>query len=100
VEDAYYLLMRGTCAQALSVAERELSGTMRTLYGGTASACLAAFKGRAELWPRADAAYEKTTGRAARFDCENRAVYELLRRMVEAHRAEPSAQLVKRPVGR
>jgi hypothetical protein len=100
VEDAYYLMMEGDCAGTLSIAERELSGLGRALYAGAGSACLAAFEGRAELWPRADAAFEKTTSHAARFDCENRAVYELLRRLVEAHRADPSARLVKRVVGK
>jgi hypothetical protein len=99
-EDAYYLMMKGDCAGALSIAERELNGLGRALYAGAGSACLAALEGRAELWPRADAALEKTTSQAARFDCENRAIYELLRRLVEAHRADPSARLVKRVVGK
>jgi hypothetical protein len=99
-EDAYYSMMRGDCAEALSIAERELSGLSRTLYAGVGSACLAAFERKAELWPRADAAFEKTTSHAARFDCESRAVFELLRRLVEAHRADPSARLAKRLVGK
>jgi hypothetical protein len=97
-EDAYYLLMRGDCKGTLAIAKRELRGD--TLYAGVAWACLAAFEGRADLWPRADAAYARNRSEAARFDCETRAVYELLRRLVEAHRADPSARLVKQRVGR
>jgi len=92
--------MRGDCAGALATAEGELRGLGRTLYGGVASACLAAFERRADLWPRADAAYTQTRSQAARLDCETRAVYELLRRLVEAHRVDPTARLVKVPVGR
>lgn len=77
-----------------------MSGPLRTLYLGAGSACLAAFHGRPELWPRADAALERVTRHAPTPDCESRAVYELLRRLVEAHRAEPSARLVKQTVGK
>jgi hypothetical protein len=104
VDEAYVLMMNGDCRGALRIAEGKgedgLIGPLRTLYLGAGSACLAAFEGKAELWPRADAAFEKTTSHAVRLDCESRAVYELLRRLVEAHRAEPSARLVKRLVGR
>ena len=37
---------------------------------------------------------------APTLDCESRDVYELLKRLVEAHRAEPSARLVKQIEGR
>jgi len=103
-DEAYILMMKGDCAGVFRLAEGqskdEMTGPLRTLYLGAASACLAAFHGRAELWPRADAALERMTSRAPRLDCESRAVYELLKRLVEAHRAAPSARLVKQPVGR
>lgn len=56
--------------------------------------------GRPLLWLRAEAAFSKITGQAGGLICEERAVYELLQRLIQAHRAEPSAQLVKRLVGR
>ena len=103
-DEAYSLMMTGDCAGALRIAERkgdpEVSGPLQTLYLGAGSACLAAFHGRAELWPRADAAFERMTRHAPTLDCESRAVYELLKRLVEAHRAEPSARLVKQTAGR
>jgi hypothetical protein len=104
-EDAYYSLMEGDCTHVLALSEGkgegyQLSASTRTLYEGVASACLAAFEGRALLWPRAEAAFEKITRQAGGLICEERAVYQLLQRLIEAHRAEPSAQLLKRSVGR
>jgi IPT/TIG domain len=103
-DTAYYMLMKGNCAGVLRMADGEgdepLSGMTGTLFGGAASACLAAFHGRAELWPRADTSLDRMTRHAPTLDCESRAVYELLNRLVEAHRAEPSARLVKQTVGR
>jgi hypothetical protein len=103
-DTAYYMLMEGDCAGVLRMAEGKgdepLSGRTGTLFGGAASACLAAFHGRAELWPRADVALERMARHAPTLDCEFRAVYELLKRLVEAHRAEPSARMVKQAVGR
>jgi IPT/TIG domain len=104
-EDAYYSLMEGDCAHVLALSEGKHEGdtlpaSTRTLYEGVASACLAAFEDRALLWPRAEAAFEKITRQAGGLICEERAVYELLQRLIGAHRAAPSAQLVKRLVGR
>jgi hypothetical protein len=103
-EAAYYMMMHGDCSGALSLAEGKgpdkLIEPSRTLYLGAASACLAAFERSGKLWPRAEAAFEKATRTTTTFDCESRAVFELLRRLVEAHRADPSARLVKRLVGK
>ena len=103
-DETYYLMTKGDCAGALRIAERtgdpEVSGPLQTLYLGAGSACLATFHGRPELWPRADAAFERMKRHAAGLDCESRDVYELLKRLVEAHRAEPSARLVKQTEGR
>lgn len=106
-EDAYYSMMDGDCTRALDLAEGNLAdpddrltGPARTLYQGAASACLAAFERRTSLWPRAEAAFERAKRQTAGLSCEERAIYELTRRLVDAHRAEPSARLVKRSVGR
>jgi hypothetical protein len=103
-DEAYILMMKGDCAGVLGLAEGqskdEMTGPLRTLYVGAASACLAAFHGSAGLWSRAEAALASTTRHAPRMDCESRAVYELLKRIMEAHRAEPSARLVKQSVGK
>ena len=104
-EDAYYSLMHGDCARTLALAEgrlevHQLSGPPRTLYEGAGAACLAAFEHRPRLWPRAEAAMARYARQAGVPGCEDRAVYELLQRLVLAHRADPSARLVKRVAGR
>jgi hypothetical protein len=92
-------MLAGNCAGTLRLINEdphELSELGRTLYRGAAWACLAAFEGRAELWPRAEAAYEKTRGQTSVLSCESRTVYKLLQRLVDAHRMDPRARLVKR----
>ena len=97
-EEAFAAMLDGDCARTLRMTD-ELSEPGQTLYRGAASACLAAFNGRAELWPRAEAAYEKTRGQTSVLSCESRTVHKLLQRLVDAHRMEPQARLVKRSGG-
>jgi hypothetical protein len=76
-EVAFATLLDGDCAGTLRLvnqAPEELSEPGRTLYRGAAWACLAAFDGHAELWPRAEAAYEQTSGQASVLSCESRTV--------------------------
>ena len=102
-EDAYYSLMDGRCAYVLRLSQKKveeegLSGS--PLYEGVASACLAAFEGRAELWPRAKLAFQKASRDTTVRICEDQAVYGLLQRLIDAHRMHPEARLVKRPGAR
>jgi hypothetical protein len=105
-DEAFGAMLYGDCAHALRLSERtsnkldRLPERSRSLYEGAGSACLAAFKQRPELWPRAEAALGKTIKHAPRLDCQQQTVYRLLTRLVEVHRAEPNAQLVKRPAGK
>ena len=93
-------MLDGDCAKTLRIVADESEGELpepgRTLYRGAASACLAAFEGRAGLWPGAEAAYEKLRGQWSALSCESRTVYRLLQQLVEVHRTEPQARLVKR----
>lgn len=102
---AYSQMVAGDCHEVLTISEATTPGDRlaepaRSLYEGAASACLAAFEGRRELWPRAEAAYARIGGQTGRLACETRTVYPLLQRMLEAHRADPNMQLVKRSGGR
>lgn len=94
-EWAFFTMLEGDCAAVLRDSD-DIGGPGRALYKGAASACLAAFEGRPELWPRAEAALEKTTKYVPVLACESKTVYKLLKRLVDAHRAEPHARLVKR----
>jgi hypothetical protein len=85
----------GKCQRVLTLSEDSTSDDnlvepARSLYEGAASACLAAFEGRRELWPRAEAAYARLGGQTWRLTCETRTLYPLLQRMLKAHRADPS----------
>jgi hypothetical protein len=57
------------------------------LYGGLAAACLAAFHGQPDRWAEADAAFD---GLGLPEGCVNVAAYDLLRRLVEGHRSNPT----------
>jgi hypothetical protein len=67
----------------------ELQEPARTLYKGAARACLAAFDGREDLWPRADAAYDAVAGRRGELTCMDRAALALLDRLVTLHKEFP-----------
>ena len=103
-DGAFALMLAGKCERVLTLSEDSTSDDnlvepARSLYEGAASACLAAFQGRRELWPRAEAAYARLGGQTGRLACETRTVYPLLQRMLEAHRADPNMRLVKRSGG-
>lgn len=105
LDAAFGAMREGDCRGALRMSEappgeEPFPEPGRTLYEGAGAACLAAFEGRPELWPRAEAAFEKTVTHEAAFDCEQQAVYRLLARLVDLHRTEPNTQLVKEVTGR
>ena len=94
---AYQLLLDGDCA---TLAERlqtdgdnltTLAEPAQRLYAGVAAACLAALHGQPERWADAESALQ---GLAPPVSCVDVTAYELLRRMVDAHRSSPSAQFV------
>jgi IPT/TIG domain len=103
-EEAFTAIQEGNCGRALDMAEGRtpddpMPEPTRTLYEGAGAACLAAFPGRPDLWPRAGSALERLTGRTARLDCLQQAVHGLLERVVAAHRADPGATLEQRTTG-
>jgi hypothetical protein len=67
----------------------ELQEPAQTLYTGAARACLAALDGRADLWPRADAAYEAVADHRGELTCMDRAAFALLERLVTLHKQFP-----------
>jgi hypothetical protein len=67
----------------------ELNEPGRTLYVGAARACLAAFEGRSDLWPRSAAAYDAVNGRRDELTCLDRAAFALLERLVTLHAQHP-----------
>ena len=67
----------------------ELNEPARTLYVGAARACLAAFEGRGDLWPRSEAAYDAVAGRRGELTCMDRAAFALLERLVTLHAQHP-----------
>ena len=68
-----------------------LSDSARALYGGAAAACLAAFEGQADRWAQAESAVQQLDRPVS---CLDVAAYDLLVRLVDAHRADPSARIV------
>lgn len=95
-ETVVALLARGDCALARRVAQ-DIEGAypqLPTIYDAAAAACLAAFDGRSDLWPYAvSVAAQPTSTR----DCLDRAVADLLRRLVDIHREDPNVQLKPQP---
>ena len=67
----------------------ELKEPAQTLYTGAARACLAAFDGRSELWPRAAAAHDAVAGRSGELNCMDLAALALLERLVTLHTQHP-----------
>jgi hypothetical protein len=67
----------------------ELQEPARTLYVGAARACLAAFNGRNNLWPRSAAAYDAVAGRSGELTCMDRAAFALLERLLTLHSQHP-----------
>ena len=64
---AFAMMVDGECQDVLTLSEAttfgdRLAEPARSLYEGAAAACLAAFAGRQELWPRPEAAYARLGG--------------------------------------
>jgi hypothetical protein len=93
--------MKGDCATALALARVSrpdetgppLQEPYRSLFEGAAAACLAAFHGRADLWPTAMSRLASI--KPSRFACWDREVYTILAALVRAHRDNPDAKLVR-----
>lgn len=75
-----------------------------SLYEGAASACLAAFQNRPDLWSRAESALNGVSANimtsteapsTTPFDCLDRAVYRLFRSIVDLHKQDPGARFVR-----
>lgn len=89
---AYELVLNGDCvtlAQGLQPDGelRALSDAAQRLYGAVADACLAALHGQPGRWAAAEDALQAL---ASPVSCLDVATYELLQRLVDAHRANPS----------
>ncbi|MBO0881304.1 MAG: hypothetical protein J2P17_13330 [Mycobacterium sp.] len=93
-EEAFGALADGACADALKPAA-ELFQPSRSLYEGAASACLAAFHGRADLWPGTERAFGAVSTQTSQLDCIDVVVYGVLRSLVSAHRQNPATTFVK-----
>jgi hypothetical protein len=90
--DAYRMLERRDCAEALSVADTMDNELDRQVYAGAANACLAILRGEAERWAAADAAFtaaERGLSGASEVTCYDQGVYALLRTVVGHHRDDP-----------
>ncbi|MCA1673247.1 MAG: hypothetical protein LC799_13960, partial [Actinobacteria bacterium] len=90
---AYSNLAGGKCDHVLSILDN-LDEPSRSVYEGAASACLAAFHNRPQLWPRAQAALTTVGSQTSRLDCLDTPVHELLQSLMEMHRQDPDAQFV------
>jgi hypothetical protein len=67
------------------------------VYHGAASACAAAFQGRPDLWPAAEADLSTEAPHEGVLDCIDSAAYHFMQTLVEAHRSLPTATLKRRP---
>lgn len=92
-ETAVAMLAVGDCARARDIA-RDPDIPLPPVYDAAAAACLAALDGRTDLWSYAESVASRPVPTR---DCLDRAVLTLLRRVVEIHREDPSAQLRPRP---
>lgn len=90
---AYELLRQGRCLTlSTSLDDLDLNPTAKTLYGGAANACRAAFAGRRRLWPDAVEAFRDVRLATDEFTCMDRAAFGLLKRLVRAHQRFPNAR--------
>lgn len=98
-EGLFTALSEGRCAEVLTrltgAPSDELDDTTVVLYRGAAQACLAAFGQRSALWAPAETALADLTYRGGSLDCIDRSVYDLLRTLIEVHRSDPAATLVR-----
>lgn len=92
--EAYAALQEQKCdvvQQKAGDVSRQIGQASGDLFAGAASACFAALRGRSELWPQAEAARDAVSDPAA-LHCMDMAVFGLLDRLVQAHRADPNAE--------
>jgi hypothetical protein len=100
-EGAYINFMQRDCWATLSLARHDqrdetvdsLDEPLRSLYEGTAAACLAAFHGQADMWTTAQADRRRLT--ASQFSCWDRSVFNVLDALIDAHRADSSATFTR-----
>jgi hypothetical protein len=92
-DGAYGSIVIGECDDALRFSNR-FEEPSRSVYEGGASACLAAFHNRPDLWPRAQTALTTVGPQTSRLDCLDLPVYRLLQSLVEMHRQDPDAHFV------
>jgi hypothetical protein len=85
---AYRELQNLRCSKVFDRVE-ELDQPAETLYTGAAQACLAAFNGRGDLWPKAAAAYADVSAKSNELNCMDLAALALLERLVTAHKQNP-----------
>ena len=86
---AYRELQQLRCARVFDRVA-ELDEPARTLYTGAANACLAAFEGRDQLWPKSASALAAVVDRIEDLTCMDRAALALLQRLVRLHDEHPS----------
>lgn len=95
----YYEIANGRCADALASAP-DFPEPMSSVFAGAAAACLAAFHGRADLWPTAYARLDAVSGATGQLDCYVRDLHRMLLDIVTAHRQDPAAAFGRqRPAG-
>jgi len=91
---AFFDLVDGHCDDTLANIGN-LTEPYLSVYEGAASACLAAFHNQPHLWQRAQASLTTVGPQTSRLECLEKSVYQLLQSLVEVHRQDPEAQLVK-----
>lgn len=92
--EAYAALQEQKCdvvQQKAGDVSRQIDQASGDLFAGAANACFAALRGRSDLWPQAEAVRDAVSDPAA-LHCMDMAVFGLLDRLVQAHRADPNAQ--------
>lgn len=89
-ESVPYERVRQTQCDAVSKRLGELDAAAARLYGGAASACLAAFQNRQELWTDAERAYASIA--PSGLSCFDIVAYGLLKRLVVAHQVNPEGE--------
>ncbi|WP_146173724.1 IPT/TIG domain-containing protein [Saccharothrix carnea] len=86
----YYEIANGACEHALASAS-DFPEPVSSVFAGAAAACLAAFHGRADLWPTAYARLDAVSGAVEQLECSVRDLHRMLLDIVTAHRQDPGA---------
>lgn len=90
----YYDIARDRCDDAV-VEAADLDEPRRSLYVGTAAACLAAFHNRPDAWSQAESAAAHLNPNAPEFECFDRDLERLLTALVQFHRDDPDAKVTR-----